>query len=95
MILLFIFFGAVLLLVLMAMNDNGQLHNPPAEELAKYEAIQAEEARQRMGMGEADDFYDPLHISDGVIDPSMLAGMHPSWKSEAYKMFPEAYEVFR
>ena len=60
MFLLFIVFGALLLIILMAMNESGHLHNPPAEELAKYEALQAEEDRRRMERGNEDSnsFYD-------------------------------------
>ncbi|WP_419614292.1 hypothetical protein [Thiolapillus sp.] len=80
MFLLFIFFGALLVLILMAMNENGQLHNPPAEELAKYEAIKAEEDRRRMGLDDGnrgyEDDYNPFS------DPAVLNG---------YYVAPEAF----
>lgn len=73
MFLLFIVFGALLLIILMAMNESGHLHNPPAEELAKYEALQAEEDRRRMGLGKNDTFDD-----DPFFDPLVYFGYYPS-----------------
>ena len=75
MFLLFIVFGALLLLILIAMNENGQLHNPPPEELAKYEALRAEEDRRRMGLGDGNGGYE----DDGpCIDIAAIAGYYPA-----------------
>ncbi|WP_293653101.1 hypothetical protein [Thiolapillus sp.] len=74
MFLLFIFFGALLVLILMAMNENGQLHNPPAEELAKYEAIKAEEDRRRMELDGRNRRYE----DDPFFDPLVYFGYYPS-----------------
>lgn len=88
MFLLFIFFGALLVLILMAMNENGQLHNPPAEELAKYEAIKAEENRRRMGLddgngGDGNGGYEDINPYD---DPLIFSGFHVSLLADPFRM---------
>ncbi|WP_419640891.1 hypothetical protein [Thiolapillus sp.] len=82
MFLLFIFFGALLVLILIAMNENGQLHNPPAEELAKYEAIKAEEDRRRMGLDGRNGGCEAYNPFD---DPTIISGFHMSAIADIFR----------
>jgi len=83
MFLLFIVFGALLLIILMAMNESGHLHNPPAEELAKYEALQAEEDRRRMGLDDGNGGYE---YDDPYDRPAIITGFHMSPLADPFRM---------